>query len=115
MDKKVHNKDILGCVEIDIADVVQVKHMNNTYQIGNGKIRVELRFLDYQNLSTNSYFSPNDGAKAIDMAFKSEDVGVLVVTIHRGVNLEVKHPFVTLLVGTDKRHTTTKKHNQNPV
>ncbi|XP_076918849.1 synaptotagmin-1-like [Bidens hawaiensis] len=49
------------------------------------------------------------------MASKSADAGVLVVTIDRGVNLEVKHLYVSLLVGSDKKHTTTKKHNQNPV
>ncbi|XP_076881920.1 synaptotagmin-2-like [Bidens hawaiensis] len=77
-----------------------------------------------QNPSTNNYFPPKDDnnklfkhsiRRAIDVASKSEDAGVLVITIHRGVNLEVKHPFVSLLVGTDKKHTTTKKHNQNPV
>ncbi|XP_076911805.1 uncharacterized protein LOC143569891 [Bidens hawaiensis] len=105
MDKEVHNKDILGCVEIGITDVVKVTHMNNTYQIGNGKIRVELRFLDYHNPSTNSHFPSKDGAKALDMASKSEDAGLLVVTIDRGVNLEAKHPYVSLHVGTDKKQT----------
>ncbi|XP_021999048.1 probable receptor-like protein kinase At5g38990 isoform X2 [Helianthus annuus] len=37
-------KDILGDVDISLADVVKEKQMNNMYNIGNGRIHVELQW-----------------------------------------------------------------------
>ncbi|XP_076929158.1 synaptotagmin-1-like [Bidens hawaiensis] len=49
------------------------------------------------------------------MNSKSEDVGLLVVKIHQGVNLKVKHPLVVLQVGPELKHTTPKFNDQNPI
>ncbi|KAJ0495262.1 putative protein kinase RLK-Pelle-CrRLK1L-1 family [Helianthus annuus] len=42
--KNNQNPDILGDVDISLADVVKEKQMNNMYNIGNGRIHVELQW-----------------------------------------------------------------------
>ncbi|XP_076918846.1 protein C2-DOMAIN ABA-RELATED 11-like [Bidens hawaiensis] len=63
----------------------------------------------------NSYFPPKDRARTSAVASKSEGAGLLVVTINQGVRLNVKHPYVSLRVGSELKHTTTKFYDQNPV
>ncbi|KAI7726820.1 LOW QUALITY PROTEIN: hypothetical protein M8C21_019517, partial [Ambrosia artemisiifolia] len=42
--KNNQNPDILGDVDINVADVVKEKQINNMYNIGNGRIHVELQW-----------------------------------------------------------------------
>ncbi|XP_076918848.1 synaptotagmin-2-like [Bidens hawaiensis] len=48
------------------------------------------------------------------MVSESDGAGVLMVTIHRGFNLNVRRPYVGVLVGSDKKYTTAKQ-SKNPV